>query len=154
MAKNLNQIPTPASSILATDKMYISRSPFGLTDDRYIFGSSIIAQFPTLAWTVTTAATQAMAGNNGYISNRVSVINFTLPTTIAAGQIIRIVGFGAGGWILNQNTGQQIHFGDDEVTISTGTISSTQQHDCLDIICVVANLEFVVTNVIGDLTFT
>lgn len=44
MAKNLNQIATGATSILATDKMYIARSPFGVTDDRYILGSDIIAQ--------------------------------------------------------------------------------------------------------------
>lgn len=44
MAKNLNQIATAAVSILATDKMYIARSPFGVTDDRYILGSSIISQ--------------------------------------------------------------------------------------------------------------
>lgn len=45
MAKNLNQIATAAASVLATDKMYIARSPFGVTDDRYILGSSLITQF-------------------------------------------------------------------------------------------------------------
>lgn len=44
MGKNLNQVPTAATSILSTDKMYIARSPFGVTDDRYILGSDIIAQ--------------------------------------------------------------------------------------------------------------
>jgi len=45
MSKNLNQVPTAAATLLATDKMYIARSPFGVTDDRYILGSSLIAQF-------------------------------------------------------------------------------------------------------------
>src|ERR1051326_4411658 len=44
MAKNLYQIVTAATSILATDKMYIARAPFGVTDDRYILGSDILAQ--------------------------------------------------------------------------------------------------------------
>jgi len=44
MGKNINQIATAATSILSTDKMYIGRSPFGLTDDRYILGSSILSQ--------------------------------------------------------------------------------------------------------------
>lgn len=44
MGKNLNQVPTQATSILASDKMYIARSPFGVTDDRYILGSDIMAQ--------------------------------------------------------------------------------------------------------------
>lgn len=47
MSKNLNQVPTAAASLLATDKMYIARSPFGVTDDRYILGSSLITQFGT-----------------------------------------------------------------------------------------------------------
>lgn len=45
MSKNINQIATAAASILATDKLYLGRSPFGITDDRYILGSSIISQF-------------------------------------------------------------------------------------------------------------
>ncbi len=45
MSKNLNQVPTAATSVLSTDKMYIARSPFGVTDDRYILGSSLITQF-------------------------------------------------------------------------------------------------------------
>lgn len=45
MSKNINQIATAATSILATDKMYLGRAPFGVTDDRYILGSSIITQF-------------------------------------------------------------------------------------------------------------
>lgn len=44
MSLNLNQIPTAATSILSTDKMYIARSPFDVTDDRYILGSDILAQ--------------------------------------------------------------------------------------------------------------
>ena len=44
MGKNINQITTAVPSILSTDKLYLGRSPFGVTDDRYILGSSIIAQ--------------------------------------------------------------------------------------------------------------
>lgn len=48
MGKNINQIATAATSILATDKLYLGRSPFGITDDRYILGSSIISQLAPL----------------------------------------------------------------------------------------------------------
>lgn len=48
MSKNINQITTAAASILATDKLYLGRSPFGITDDRYILGSSILAQVAPL----------------------------------------------------------------------------------------------------------
>lgn len=45
MSKNINQIAVSAGSVLATDKFYLGRSPFGLTDDRYLLGSDLIAQF-------------------------------------------------------------------------------------------------------------
>jgi hypothetical protein len=59
MGKNINQISTAATSILATDKMYVGRSPFGLTDDRYITGTSLIAQFKSVFPFVTVGATGA-----------------------------------------------------------------------------------------------
>lgn len=71
MAKNINQLTTAATSILATDKMYLGRSPFGVTDDRYILGSSIIAQLAPLTtkgdiYTFTTVnARLAVATGDG-----------------------------------------------------------------------------------------
>ncbi len=72
MAKNLNQIATAATSILSTDKMYIARSPFGATDDRYILGSSIISQFLAAA----NASTGVILRSNG--------TNFVASTTTFA----------------------------------------------------------------------
>lgn len=74
MSKNLNQVPTGATSILATDKMYIARSPFGATDDRYILGSDIIAQLASPLTTKgdlytfsTVDARLAVGASNGQI---------------------------------------------------------------------------------------
>lgn len=69
MSSNINQIPTAATSILATDKMYLGRSPFGVTDDRYILGSSIIGQFSPLTtkgdlYTYSTLATRLAVGSS------------------------------------------------------------------------------------------
>lgn len=73
MSLNLNQIPTAAASILSTDKMYIARSPFDVTSDRYILGSSIISQFGTPLttkgdlYTFTTVPARLPVGLDGQL---------------------------------------------------------------------------------------
>lgn len=70
---NINQLPTAATSILATDKLYLGRSPFGVTDDRYILGSVVISQLAPLTtkgdiYTFTTVnARLPVATGNGKI---------------------------------------------------------------------------------------
>lgn len=54
MSKNINQILVSAGSVLATDKLYLGRAPFGLTDDCYLLGSDLIAQFPVFTSPLTT----------------------------------------------------------------------------------------------------
>jgi hypothetical protein len=73
---NINQIPTAATSILATDKMYLGRSPFDATDDRYILGSVIISQLAPLTtkgdlYTFTT-------------------VNARLPVAVGDGKILQV----------------------------------------------------------------
>jgi hypothetical protein len=106
-------------------------------------------------WNNTTGTTQAMAVNNGYISNNASLSTFTLPTTIAVGQRVAIQGAGAGGWILAQNAGQTINFGDAPTTAGTGgSIASTNQFDHIEVICITANTTFAAYNAQGNLTVT
>ena len=73
---NINQLPTAAASILATDKMYLGRSPFGVTDDRYILGSVLIGQLAPLTtkgdiYTFTT-------------------VNARLPVAVGDGKILQV----------------------------------------------------------------
>lgn len=77
MSRNLNQIPTQATSILPSDKMYIARSPFGVTDDRYILGSDIIAQ---LASPLTTKGDLY-----GF-----STVDARLPVAVGDGKILQV----------------------------------------------------------------
>lgn len=41
MGKNINQIATEATTIEDDDKFYLGRSPYGATDDRYVYGSTL-----------------------------------------------------------------------------------------------------------------
>lgn len=107
-----------------------------------------------LTWTDVTGTTQTMAVNNGYTSNDgASLVTFTLPTTAAYGTIMAIVGKAAGLWTIAQNSGQTIHFGATSTTTgATGTLSSTKQYDCVFLLCITANTDFVVYDAVGNLT--
>lgn len=83
MGKNINQITTAASSILATDKMYLGRSPFGLTDDRYILGSSIISQFASNLGIKTIGTTGSDYTSIGNALATPGYYNFLIKTAIS-----------------------------------------------------------------------
>ena len=93
-----------------------------------------------IGWTEVTSTTKAMVSDNGYIANNSSEVVFTLPTTAAVGTVINVVGKGSGGWKIEQNAGQNINIGDTASTAGTGgNVSSTNQHDSLQLLCVTAN---------------
>jgi hypothetical protein len=47
MGTNINQIPTQATTIESTDKLYLGRLPYGATDDRYFFGGAVLLNSAT-----------------------------------------------------------------------------------------------------------
>ena len=105
------------------------------------------------AWNDVTAASATMAINNGYVADRGTLVTLTLPAVAAFGSRFEIVGKGSGGWTINQGVGQQIHFGHLDTTSGAGgSLSSTLQYDCVELICVTANTSFVVKSSIGNLT--
>jgi hypothetical protein len=106
-----------------------------------------------LTWTDVTGTTQAMAVNNGYTANNAGLVTLTLPAAAVYGSLIAVVGKGAGGWTIAQNSGQTIHFGATNTTSgATGTLSSTKQYDVVFLLCTVLNTDFTVIDSIGNLT--
>jgi hypothetical protein len=85
--------------------------------------------------------------------NRGTLITATLPATAAVGDVIAIVGKGAGGWTIVENSGQTMHFGAVNTTTTTGSLSSTNQYDCLEMVCITANTDFVIRYSIGNITY-
>ena len=106
-------------------------------------------------WTEVTGTTQAMAANNGYITNNPALVTLTLPTTAALGTTLSIAGKGAGGWKIAQNAGQEIFFGTIATTIgATGYLQSTQQFDSIELLCITANTQWtVITGPQGVITY-
>jgi len=106
-----------------------------------------------ITWNVITASSASMAVNNGYITNNAGVVTLTLPTTAAIGSTIQVTDLGAGGWSIAQNAGQQINFGLLSTTAGTGgSLSSINQFDSVEMVCVVADTTFNVLSSIGNLT--
>jgi len=99
------------------------------------------------SWVTVTSNAQTISPGIGYIANNaIEPVIFTLPTTFPYGMIFRIVGRGSEGWSIVQQAGQIIHYGAHDTTTGSGSLSSTNRHDCVEILCTVANLEFEVIN--------
>lgn len=116
-----------------------------------IASTSTPSNFP---YTVVTAGTQALSANNGYIANAASGgVTFTLPIVSAVGDFIQIDGLNTGsGWTVNQTAGQRIQLAAALTTVTTGSLASTNNGDCIGMVCVVANLTWLVENSMGNIT--
>lgn len=122
--------------------------PMGVT------GSDPVATTITsLQWNDVSGTTQAAAVNSGYIISNASQTTVTLPATAAEGSVIAISGKGAAGWIMQANSGQTIHIG-NQVTSTAGALTSTNQWDNVEIVCVTANTVWAVRSMIGNLTYS
>ena len=104
-----------------------------------------------LTWVTVTGSTQAMAANTGYVGNNATLITFTLPATAAVGDTYIIEGLGTGGWTITLNSGQLIHMGNLATTVTSGSLSSTNQYDSVTINCVVANTTFTFRGSMGNI---
>jgi hypothetical protein len=100
-----------------------------------------------------TAATQTLAPNTKYYTTFAGLCVMTLPTTIAAGQYIKVMsGISGNTFQIAQNAGQSILFNSlagigQVTTVGTGgSLQSTAPNTVLWLECVVANTTFMVVN--------
>ncbi len=109
-------------------------------------------KLPSIEVTGTSAT---MVIGIAYVANNGSLVTLTLPTTAATGTLIKVAGFGAGGWKIAQNASQNIKTG-AATTTTTGTggsLSSGGRYDCVELICGTANTTWMILNNTGTLTF-
>ncbi len=107
----------------------------------------------SFSWTTVSGTSQSAAVNTGYITNNAGVVTVTLPATAAVGDMIRISGKGAGGWLLAQNAGQTVHFsGSNTTTGAGGSLASLTRYDAVELLCITANTDFTVISSVGNLT--
>lgn len=105
-----------------------------------------------LTWTDVTSTSATMAVENGYIADNAGLVTLTMPTTAAIGDVIHVLGKGAGGWTIVYGASQIIHFGNTTTTVTSGSLSSTNQWDCVTLRCVTANTTWTVQSAVGNLT--
>lgn len=104
-------------------------------------------------WTNVSTSTQTCSVNGKYITNNgASLVTYTLPTTVAQGSVIQIAGFSSGGWTIVYGTGQSINMGSLSTTTTSGSLSSTNKNDVVQLLCTVANTTWNVISSIGNIT--
>lgn len=114
---------------------------------------TIASTVPGGNWVDQTSTSVTMAVNTSYIADSASLVTLTLPSTAALGSVFQIVGKGAGGWQVAQAASQQIAFGNVSTTSGVGgSLASTNSNDCVLLVCVTANTNFVVFSPVGNLT--
>ena len=104
-------------------------------------------------WTDVTGATQALAVNNGYVTDHANV-TYTLPASGVLGDTIKIVGK-TGITTIAQNANQQIVMGSGSSTVGvTGSIVGTNAGDCVELIVITAGASTVyrAANWVGNFT--
>lgn len=95
----------------------------------------------SFTWNDVTGITQAMLVSNGYKANNAARVTLTLPVSSIFGDVIQIAGFGIGGWKIAQGDGQSIIIGSSKSTPGVvGSVSSTNQYDCVVLTCMEDNL--------------
>lgn len=106
------------------------------------------------AWTDVTGATQTLAVNNGYFTDRSGGVTYTLPSTATLGDLIRIDGK-LGLATVAQNANQAIRLGSSITTTGvTGSLTATNVGDCLALRCSTAGAStiWVVESSMGNWT--
>lgn len=91
-----------------------------------------------IAWAGVAGTTQAAAVNTGYIIQNAGQTTVTLPAVAAIGDIVAVQGLGAAGWVLTASAGDTIQVG-ASATSAGGTVTSANQYDAIEVVCVVAN---------------
>jgi len=105
-----------------------------------------------ITWSREAGGAVAAAIDHGYVNTNAGLTTITLPATAALGTIIEICGEGAGGWLIAQNAGQSIQFGNLSTTVGVGgSLGSTNQWDTVKIVCRVANTTWSVLSNVGVL---
>jgi len=104
-----------------------------------------------MSWTDQTTTPVTLVKSNGYVVDNAGLVTLNVPATAAVGDTFAVVGKSASGWLVQMNTGQTAHLG-SSVTSSAGSLASTNQYDCIELICVTANTVFVVRSSMGNIT--
>lgn len=151
----LNYITLSAPASLATDTAYEwpAAAP---TVSGYFLSSTTAGVWtwvpPSKEVVIDQTTTPvSIVANQVYIANNGALVTLNMPATAAVGDVFEVDGLGAGGWLLQMNTGQICNLGSSP-TSSAGSLASTNRYDGVKIRCVAANTTFVALRAVGNIT--
>ena len=102
------------------------------------------------------SANQTLANGNGYfVDASGGAISLALPATAAVGDTYRVyrISSGANQVTSTQGAGQAIQIGSSASTTGAGgSIATTAQGDCVEIVCHTTNTGFSITSIVGNFT--
>jgi hypothetical protein len=106
-----------------------------------------------IAITEVTGTSSALVAGNSYIANNAGLVTLTLPSTGVLGDIIQIIGKGAGLFKIAQNASQQIfNLAAATTTGVTGSLTAVEQYASLTLRCTTANTGWTVVHSSGTFT--
>lgn len=109
------------------------------------------ASVTAVTYAEETGTSRALAVNEAVVVNNVALCTLTLPATAAFGSVIWVIGKGAGGFKIAQNAGQSIIGGNASTTTGVaGSLDSTHIRDCVKLVCVTADTDFMVVAGFGN----
>lgn len=106
------------------------------------------------SWKVINAPQVMVAGEGYFVDTSGGPITLTLPPTAVLGDHFKIYNLSAANQVtIAQNAGQQIRIASAATTAGAGgTLGTTAAGDSLEIVCSVANNNFNVVSLIGNIT--
>ena len=142
------------SSVLARLPYYSAALYWDGTQWHFLFQSTS-GGGSTFNWNNVSGTSASMASDNGYVASNSALTTLHLPTTSSFGDMIKIFGYGSGGFTVAQAASQQILFGNQQTTAGLGGgLTSADPSVALELHCVVPNLVWWVQNAQGSLTVT
>lgn len=97
-----------------------------------------------------SSGSRTLANGEKCWANKNTLTTFTLPTPNQNDRYI-IYGVGSGGWTVVYGSGQSINIGNQTTTTTSGSLSSTNQYDAVEIIAF-SSTQFIAYPLIGNLT--
>lgn len=104
---------------------------------------TITADNAGFQWSVITMG-QTGDDSHGYFTNDAGPVSVTLPVASSVGDTFQVCAMSAGGWVIEQNAGQEVRLGNQTTTTGAGgSISSNDQGDWITLVCNVANTNWI-----------
>lgn len=119
-------------------------------------GAGVLPTFQDAAtpftWNEDTTGTVSAAVNNGYVVQNAGGTTITLPAVCAIGDTVKVIGKGAGGWVLKPASGDTIEML-GTTTAGSETVTPDEDTATIEVVCTTANSAWTVLGGNGNYTF-